>query len=111
MTIAPLGGRVPTFEMRHRLALALEQADLSVNDIADELGVHRNTIGRYLAGKHVPRSVLIAWSVRTGVPLGWLEYGIITDDDDPVTRRISSRSTARYCADNDDKRLLELVAA
>lgn len=90
MTIAPgIGGRVPRFEMRHRLALALEHSDLSVNDIANELGVHRNTIGRYLAGKHVPRSVLIVWALRTGVPLRWLEMGEWDDDDNGGTRAVT----------------------
>lgn len=111
MTNAPDGGRVPHFEMRHRLALALEHADLSVNDIAEELGVHRNTIGRYLSGKHLPRAVLIAWALRTGVPLRWLEAGEMDHDGDDGGASITGRTIARYRHGNRDNTVLELIAA
>lgn len=75
-------GVVPVFELRHRLERALEVAGLSRDDMAAELGLHRNTIGNYLSGKHVPRAVLIAWHLRTGVPLDWLEQGEHKPEDD-----------------------------
>lgn len=74
-------GVVPGFEMRHRLARALEVAGLTRDEMAAELNVHRNTIGNYLNGKYVPRAVLIAWHLRTGVPLRWLEHGDRPDDN------------------------------
>lgn len=71
-----VGGGTPHFEVRHRMARALEVAGLSREDIATELDVHRNTISNYLNGKTAPtRAVLIAWHMRTGVPLRWLETG------------------------------------
>lgn len=58
------------------MARALEVAGLSREDIASELDVHRNTISNYLNGKTTPtRAVLIAWHLRTGVPLEWLQTG------------------------------------
>lgn len=75
-------GCAPAFELRHRMALALEVAGITRDDIATELDVHRNTISNYLSGRTAPtRAVLIAWHLRTGVPLAWLESGVIS----PVT--------------------------
>lgn len=66
----------PGFEMRHRLALALEVAGVSSGEMAEILGVHRNTVSNYLNGRATPkRAVLVAWAVRCGVPLVWLITG------------------------------------
>lgn len=72
---------VPHFEMRHRLGLALEHADVSVQAMADELGVSRNTVGNYLAGRTQPSTAVVrVWALRTGVPYAWLRDGIIDLD-------------------------------
>ena len=79
---------VPTFEMRHRMRLALEHAHVSVNEMSRTLGVERNTTTRYLNGRNsrpVPRSVLVTWALRCGVPLHWLLTGDVPDPDDPVS--------------------------
>jgi transcriptional regulator with XRE-family HTH domain len=71
--------QIPQFEVRHRLALALEAAGVSTEDMADTLGVHRNTIGNYLRGNTRPRKlVLQAWALRCGVPYTWLAEGETT---------------------------------
>lgn len=94
-------GWVPAFELRHRLALALEVAGLSREDIASELDVHRNTISNYLNGKTAPtRAVLIAWSLRTGVPLQWLASGEWNDPDDGFTA--TGPATSRETHGNPD---------
>lgn len=67
---------VPVFGLRHRLALALDYSGVSVHDMADELGVSRNTVGNYLAGRTTPhKAVLRVWALRTGVPFEWLARG------------------------------------
>lgn len=66
----------PAFELRHRLALALEYADLRPEDMAEEIGRSATTIRNYLAGRTRPtRAVLFTWAARTGVPFEWLEQG------------------------------------
>jgi transcriptional regulator with XRE-family HTH domain len=58
------------------MALALEAAGVSVEDMADTLGVHRNTVHNYMGGRTHPRKlVLQAWAVRCGVPYTWLVTG------------------------------------
>jgi transcriptional regulator with XRE-family HTH domain len=74
-------GNVPTFEMRHRLALALEAADVSNEQMADEVGKSVTTIRNYLSGRtHPGRAVVVTWALRCGVPFDWLAYGIEADD-------------------------------
>lgn len=70
------------------MALALEASDVKVSEMADELGVGRNTVGNYLAGRTNPtRSVLRVWALRTGVPFDWLLTGHVAyDGPDQDTR-------------------------
>ena len=68
--------RVPQFKQHHRLRLALEVAGLSVQDMADYLGVERNSVGRWINGHTAPRKqTLRLWALYCGVPLEWLETG------------------------------------
>ncbi len=84
----------PDFELRHRLARALEIAGLDNADMANELGVHRNTISNYLTGKHQPsKSVLRVWADVTNVPFIWLEKGV--PGTQPATRGKGKRGHVR----------------
>ena len=79
-------GGVPQFEMRHRMALALESRDISIGEIADYLGVHRNTVGGWLAGRTRPSTASVKlWALRTGVPYSWLTTGTPPDYIPPNT--------------------------
>lgn len=62
--------------MRHRLMRAREYAGLEQADLARDLGVSRQTISNAERGARMPRRALVvAWAVRTGVSLHWLETG------------------------------------
>lgn len=64
------------FELRHRLALTLEVSGMSVQEMADHLGVSANTVGNYTSGRTTPkRPVLVMWAIRTGAPLDWILTG------------------------------------
>lgn len=73
------------FEMRHRLALALEVSGTSVAEMANELRVSPNTVGNYTSGRTNPKHATLAvWAMKTGAPLSWIETGIDpTVDPDP----------------------------
>ena len=76
MTSSPAEGKVPQFDMADRLRKALREADLSVQDIAEYIGVSRNTVGAWINGRTVPnKASLMLWAMRTGVPLEWLRTG------------------------------------
>lgn len=62
--------------MRHRMQLALEQADVSVSEIAAVLGVSRSTVSNYLHGRTEPRrGYLLVWARHCDVTLEWLIDG------------------------------------
>lgn len=62
--------------LEDRLIKALRYSRKSVGQMADELGVHRNTIANYTSGRVKPdRRTLVAWAVATRVPVEFLETG------------------------------------
>lgn len=76
MTNAPAEGNVPEFDMADRLRKALRHADVGVQEIADYLGVSRNTVGAWINGRTPPATAFVRlWAMRTGVPFEWLQNG------------------------------------
>lgn len=74
---------VPSWTIFDRLRKARESAGLEQDVLAVDLGVSRNTVSNYERGKVSPRRpVMIAWALRTGVPLDWLLHG--TENPRPV---------------------------
>lgn len=67
---------VPQWTMGDRLGKSLDYAKLTVGEMADYLGISRNTVGNYIAGRtRVPKPTLTLWAMRTGVPKEWIESG------------------------------------
>lgn len=64
------------FGRHDRVRKAVDVSGRSVQEVADALGVHRNTLGRWMSGRTTPsRAELLALSVVTGAPVEWLETG------------------------------------
>ena len=69
-------GIVPVITLGDRMRMALRHADLGVQDIAERLGVARNTVSTWINGRVEPsRQTLMLWALMTEVSLGWLETG------------------------------------
>lgn len=52
---------------------SLRHSDLSVQAMADYLGVERSTVSTWINGRIVPRKqTLILWAMHTGVSYEWL---------------------------------------
>ena len=84
MTTANAHGNIPEIVLRHRLRIAREEAGLSVQGLAERMGVARNTVGNAEAGKGTPRKVVLnAWALATGVDIHWLETGKAPDQGGP----------------------------
>lgn len=67
--------------MQDRLQKTLDVLHLSHEQMGAELGYSRNRIGDFIAGRATPRrTVLIAWAMRCGVSVEWLETGEWPDD-------------------------------
>ncbi len=67
------------FTQADRLRKSLHAADMTSQEMADYLGVNRNTVSRYINDERDPkRSILRLWAMRTGVPLEWIETGHVS---------------------------------
>lgn len=90
-------GVIPQWDAADRLAKALRQSGVSVANMADYLGVHRNTIGRYLNGRGgaADRRTILLWAMRTGVPAAWLEHGVIPPSNGGGGERARRDSNSR----------------
>ncbi|MFM8155409.1 MAG: helix-turn-helix domain-containing protein [Actinomycetes bacterium] len=67
---------IPLWTVGDRMAKALKSQGVSVHEMADYLGVTRQTVGNWMNDRAQPRMVYLrAWALRTGVPLQWLENG------------------------------------
>ena len=67
------------WDLGDRLRKSLRASGVSVGEMAQELGVSRHTVGGWINGRHRPsRAAVVVWSIRTGVPLEWLEHGRAT---------------------------------
>lgn len=82
MMVVPGAGRIPEFSMGDRMRLARETSGIDQQTMADEIGVSRRSVVRYENGGAVPKSALLLWSMRTGVPGAWLETGKAPEPDD-----------------------------
>lgn len=67
------------FTLADRLAKSLSVAGISSQEMAEHLDVSRNTISNWINGRTRPRRAeLIVWSIRTGVPMSWIDTGEIS---------------------------------
>lgn len=58
------------------MRMALRDAGVGVQEIADYLDVARNTVSRWINDRGEPsKQTMRLWAIRTGVPLVWLETG------------------------------------
>lgn len=78
MTTPGTHERIPEFTIGDRLRKAREKTELDQVEFAKETGISRNTVGKYekaTGEEGMKRPYLVAWAVRTDVPLEWLLTG------------------------------------
>lgn len=76
MSTQTLSPRIPKFDLNDRLRKARETADLDQAQLAELIGVSRNSVSAAERGVSKPRkAVLIAWAFTTRVPFEWLMTG------------------------------------
>lgn len=76
MSTSTEGLFVPEWDLADRLTKSLRVAKMSVQEMADYLDVHRNSVGAWMNGRTPPTTqTLRLWAMRTGVPFEWLKTG------------------------------------
>jgi len=93
MSTQPHHYRVPAWTVGDRLRKAREESGLSQQELADAIGVSRNTISNHEVGvgKREPQTLLVrAWAAATGVSVEWIRTGHA-----PSPPGTPSRSTRR----------------
>lgn len=87
MTTQP-SWHIPEWTMGDRLRKAREDAGLSQAELADRIGISRNTVGNAEIGDRTPLLVTLrAWADVTSVPVEWLQTGRTTPAPPPAARR------------------------
>lgn len=71
---------IPDWTLGWRMRRALGHSGVSVQEMADELGVARTTLTRWMGDQGAPPrpAFLRVWALRTGVPYEWLVNGETT---------------------------------
>ncbi|WP_425471491.1 helix-turn-helix domain-containing protein [Tessaracoccus massiliensis] len=70
------------------MRISLRHANLSVQEMADYLGVARTSVGNWLNDRvRISRQTMLLWAMRTGVPITWLETGQAPVDDRGLEER------------------------
>jgi transcriptional regulator with XRE-family HTH domain len=94
MTTAYESGTVPPVLVRHRLRIAREYAGFEQDELAELIGVSRNTISNAEKGKVEPRRITLnAWALACEVPVSWLKHGDDQPPPDPHQGRPSPQPT------------------
>lgn len=84
MTISIQGLDVPPWDIADRLRKSLRESDIGVQEMAEHLGVSRNTISAWINGRGpVNPECLPKWAELTGFPLEWIEHGDTTGPNPP----------------------------
>lgn len=78
MTTATQVTGIPQWTLADRCRKAREHAGMDQRQLADAIGVARNTVVNYEHGHRQPREIVLrAWAMATGVPLEWLKSGTV----------------------------------
>lgn len=93
---------IPPETLGDRLTRARKHAGIHKQDLADIIGIGRNSVGRYEADESTPsRPVIISWALATGVDPDWL-------GGHEVPPHRGRRRTARGAADQEVVSMQEL---
>lgn len=73
MTSAYEAGGIPEIQVHHRLRIAREWANLEQEELAERMGITRQSVGSAERGRTKPRKITLnAWALACGVPASWL---------------------------------------
>jgi transcriptional regulator with XRE-family HTH domain len=78
MSEQPATSSIPDWDLADRMRKGLRKAGVSVQQMADYLGVKRNTVGTWINGRNQPSpQTLRLWAMRCGIDHYWLVHGTV----------------------------------
>ncbi len=79
-------GTIPDWTLGWRLQRSLTHAGVSAQSMADELGMTRGTVSRWMNDHGAPPrpAYVKLWALRTGVPVEWLMTGEVSHPNGPT---------------------------
>ena len=106
------------WDVADRMRKALRISDVGVQELADYLGVARNTVSTWINGRITPSTqTLRLVALRTGVPYEWLRDGKTPadgpggpDDGGGVVRREGIEPPTRWFDRSPSQRLVAVAA-
>lgn len=76
-------GFIPEWTRGDRLRKARTELGLTTREFADTIGVSQKTVTDAENDRRAMRKILLnAWSLATGVPVLWLDKGVLPEQDD-----------------------------
>ena len=101
MTSYAASGQVPEWTMGDRLRKARMTTGLTAKDFAAEIGVSTKTALDAEGDRREPRRItLLAYAMRSGVPVEWLETGNAPPPDGPRGVQYTARDSNPEPADS-----------
>lgn len=83
MSIQPSHEAFTNWDVADRLRKSLRVCHMEQQEMADYLGVSRNTVSGWVNGARTPDTrTLRLWAMRTGASFNWLKDGTPAPDDD-----------------------------
>lgn len=102
------------FDLADRMRKALRISGMGVSEMAEYLGVARNTVSTWINGKIRPSTqTLRLWALRTGVPYEWLLNGDAPHRNNPdggQSESCARRDSNPQPSDREPFKLLQFAA-
>lgn len=67
---------VPPWTLADRLVKARRKVGMSQEEMAEQIGLSRQSIAKFEVGKPMRLAYVVAWAEACRVPLDWLRYGL-----------------------------------
>lgn len=75
---------IPEWDLADRMRKSLRASGIGVQEIAEYLGVARNTVSTWINGKIEPNvQTQRLWALKCGVSYEWLRTGAVTQNEPP----------------------------
>jgi transcriptional regulator with XRE-family HTH domain len=102
---------IPEWDTADRMRKALRTSRVSIEEMADYLGVSRRSVGNWINGRIEPSAQTVRlWALRTGVPYAWLCCGTEPGEPCPKVGQMSSRAGRQGSNFMQSKFFLELAS-